>query len=71
MNTFEGVSKLSVSVLIEGVEVGTNGTGKENRVLGDDCKSASKVVKVDLGDIDTVDMNTTFTGFKKSEERQG
>ena len=71
MNTFEGVAELGIGVLVEGIEVRADGAGEENRVLGDDGKTAAEVVEVDLGDVDAVDEDLTFAGGEEAEEGEG
>jgi hypothetical protein len=59
VHSFETVTEFAVGVVVEGVEVGADGTREEDGVLGNDGQSRPEIVKLNLGNVQTIDMNTT------------
>ncbi len=55
-------------MLVERIEVLTNGTREENGFLGDISDSGAKVVNANGGDVDAVDQDPPFSGVNKTEK---
>jgi hypothetical protein len=70
VDTFEGFAELDIGELIEGVEVRADCAGEKDRILRDDRKTGTQVLEFDGRDIDSIDNNTAFSGFKESEKRE-
>ena len=56
MRQFERGPELVVRVLVERVEVHSEGSGKQDGVLRDDGQVVSELVESKLGDVDAVDL---------------
>jgi len=68
MDAHQGFAELVVAEFVERVEIRSDGSGKENGVLGNNCESSTKIVKLDFGDIDVVDCDAAFAGLEEAEE---
>ncbi len=71
MDLGEDGEDVLVCVFVEGVEIGANGSGEKDGVLGDDGEATAEIGEFDGGDVDSVDQDSAGAGGEEAEKGEG